>query len=76
MLGGLYPNFPLFTGLDREIILEFRPSNPFKSIRIATDFPVVKSCNAVYGLFRKDLLSQITCIAHSNTIRLSGFALY
>lgn len=70
------PLFKLYTGATRTLYLEFRPSNPFNIVRIATSFPSIQSCNVIYGLARKDLKTLITCSTISNVMTITGFATY
>lgn len=76
VLENRYPAYPLYTNIQREILLKFRPSNPCNYIKIATSFPIISSCRVIGGLSQIDEFTSITCTASSHVILISTFKTY
>ncbi len=68
--------FPLYSNLKREMLLSFRPSNPFNAIQIGTPFPIIQSCSIINGLSLKDDYHPIVCSASSGVMVIKGFQTY
>ena len=75
-LTNLYSGFPLYTNLDRQLVLRFRPANPFNVIQIATAFPIVKSCSVINGLSLRNRFDPIICSPSSHVMVIKGFQTY
>jgi len=70
------PLFPLYTNFDRELVISFRPSNPFNVIKIGTPFPLVKQCTAINGLALQHQVVPIVCSPSSGVMVIKGFQTY
>lgn len=69
-------NFPLYTSIDRELVLSFQPSNPFNVIQIGTSFPMIKTCTVINGLSQVDETTPIVCSPSSHVMVIKGQATY
>lgn len=70
------PAFPLYTNIERDLILSFQPSNPFNVIKIGTSFPVISGCTVINGLSMKDEITPIVCSASSHVMVIKGQKTY
>lgn len=71
-----YSNFQTWNGYTREFVLQFKPTNPFISARIATDFQFVVSCQVTKGLKDLGLDDDSVCTPESNIMFLTNFDTY